>query len=60
MDKKQESKTRQIEGAVEVKVDLLTGAMRVDPHKLLRSEATRKLLTEAACVEKLVAKGRSG
>ena len=39
--KGQESKSRPTEDAVEVKVevDLLTGAMRVDPSKLLRSKA---------------------
>lgn len=59
--KGQESKPRPTEDAVEVKVevDLLTGAMRVDPSKLLRSKATRDLLTEAECIEKQIMKGGS-
>lgn len=42
---------------VNVEVDLLTGAMRVDPGKLLRSKATRDMLTEAECIEKQIMEG---
>ena len=59
--KGQESKPRPTEDAEEVtvEVDLLTGAMRVDPGKLLRSKATQDLLTEAECIEKQIMKGGS-
>ena len=47
-------------GEVKVEVDLLTGAMRVDPGKLLRSKATQDLLREAECIETQIMKQRSG
>ena len=58
--KRKESKTRSNGDAdeVNVEVDLLTGAMRVNPRKLLRSKATRDLLTEVECVEKRIMQGR--
>ena len=41
------SKTRSNEDDdVKVEVDLLTGATRVDPHKLLRSKRMRDLLND--------------
>lgn len=58
---RQDSKTRQTEDASEVKVevDLLTGAMRVDADRLLRSKATQDLLKEAECIEMQIMKRRS-
>lgn len=47
-------------GEVKVEVDLLTGAMRVDPGKLLRSKATQDLLKAAECIETQIMKQRSG
>ena len=44
---------------VKVEVDLLTGAMRVDPHKLLRSKAMRDLLEDAKELEDQVLKRRA-
>lgn len=41
-----------------MKVDLLTGAMRVDARELLSSDATRKLLKKAECVEKRIIEER--
>lgn len=57
-----EPKARPTEDAAEVKVevDLLIGAMRVDPGKLLRSKAMQDLLTDAECVEQQIMKDRSG
>lgn len=55
-----DSKTQRAEGTgeVKVKVDLLTGAMRVDARELLSSEATRELLKKAECVEKRIIEER--
>ena len=59
--KRQDSKAQPTEDArkVKVEVDLLTGAMRVDPDKLLRSKAMRDLLMEAECIEAQITKPRS-
>ena len=45
---------------VKVEVDLLTGAMRVDPHKLLRSKGMRDLLEDAKELEDQILKRRAG
>lgn len=60
--KGKDPKMRPADGAGEVKVevDLLTGAMRVDPGKLLRSKATQDLLKAAECIETQIMKQRSG
>ena len=60
--KGKDSKMQPTEDAcnVKVEVDLLTGAMRVDPDKLLRSKATQDLLKQAECIETQIRKPRSG
>ena len=47
---------------VKVEVDLLTGAMRVDPHELLRSKGMRDLLNDpnAKRIEKQILERQSG
>lgn len=59
--RKREPKTSPTEEAneVEVEVDLLTGATRVDPRKLLSSKATRDLLARVECVEKRIMQDRA-
>ena len=44
---------------VKVKVDLMTGARRVDPHELLRSKGMRDLLNDAKQLEDQILKRRS-
>ena len=46
---------------VKVEVDLLTGATRVDPHKLLRSKAMRNLLNDPSVkrLDEQILKGQS-
>ena len=55
------SKKRSDEDAddVKVEVDLMTGAMRIDPHKLLRSKAMRELLHDAKELEDQILERRS-
>ena len=47
---------------VKVEVDLMTGAMRVDPNELLRSTAMRDLLNSPSVerIDEQIRKGRSG
>ena len=47
---------------VKVEVDLMTGAMRVDPNELLRSKAMRDLLNSPSVkrIDEQIRKGRSG
>ena len=56
------SKTRSNEDDdVKVEVDLLTGATRVDPHKLLRSKRMRDLLNDPNVkrIDEQIRKGRA-
>ena len=56
------SKTRSNEDDdVKVEVDLLTGATRVDPHKLLRSKRMRDLLNNPSVkrIDEQIRKGRA-
>ena len=47
---------------IKVEVDLMTGAMRVDPNELLRSKAMRDLLNSPSVkrIDEQIRKGRSG
>ena len=51
--------TADVDAKVDVKIDRLTGAMRVDPRQLLRSKATQDLLDKAESIE-LQIKDQSG